>query len=159
MQFLLGKSRQRHKPYELMHQPMLFRGMWSTSLIHWSIVLWSARKPNWLAFSKFLSSVCFWIVLKISFSNSLPVVNKRLIGRMFWGNSGTLRGFGRVMFFAAFQGAGKWLSRKEWLHKCAKCTRGLFGICQRDLFGMPSGPPAFQMSSIVVLSRRHRVGN
>jgi hypothetical protein len=52
-----------------------FRVMWSASLIHWSVVLWSARKPNWLAFSKFLSSMCFLIVLKINFSDSLPVVD------------------------------------------------------------------------------------
>jgi hypothetical protein len=57
---------------------------WSASLIHWSVVLWSVRKPNWLAFSKFLCSLCFW-VLKINFSNSLPVVEKRLIGHKFWG--------------------------------------------------------------------------
>jgi hypothetical protein len=44
-----------------------FRVAWSTSLIHWSAVLWSAPKPNRLAFSKFPTSVCFWIVLKIIF--------------------------------------------------------------------------------------------
>jgi hypothetical protein len=57
-----------------------FRVTWSASLIHWSAVLWFSWKPNWLAFSKFLFLVCFWVVLKISFSNSLPVMDKRLIG-------------------------------------------------------------------------------
>jgi hypothetical protein len=28
-----------------------FRETWSVNLIHWSVVLWRARKPNWLAFS------------------------------------------------------------------------------------------------------------
>jgi hypothetical protein len=32
-----------------------FRVIRFASLIYWSIVLWSARKPNWVAFSKFLS--------------------------------------------------------------------------------------------------------
>jgi len=27
-----------------------FKVMWSVSLIHWKVVLWRARKPNWLAF-------------------------------------------------------------------------------------------------------------
>jgi hypothetical protein len=70
-----------------------FRVTWSASVIHWSVELWFARKPNWLAFSKFLSSVCFWVFLKISFSNSLPVVDKRLIGRKFGGDFGSLLAF------------------------------------------------------------------
>jgi hypothetical protein len=89
--------------------------------------LCSVRKPNSLEFSKCLSLVCFWILLKINFSNSLPVVDKRLIGRKF----GFLPSFGRVMIFVSFQGAGKWLSRKQWLNKCVKCTRGLLGKCRR----------------------------
>jgi hypothetical protein len=63
-----------------------FRVTWFASFIHWSVVLWYARKPNWLVFSKFLPSVCFWIVLKTSFSNSLPLVDKRPIGRKCGGN-------------------------------------------------------------------------
>jgi hypothetical protein len=51
--------------------------------------------------------MCFWIVLIISFSNSLPVVDKRLIGSKFGGNFGSLPGFGRVMILASFQGAEK----------------------------------------------------
>jgi hypothetical protein len=37
--------------------------------------------------------VCFFIVLKISFSNSLSVEGKRLIGHTFWGYFGSLPGF------------------------------------------------------------------
>jgi hypothetical protein len=63
-----------------------FRVTWSVSLMHWSLILWSARKPNWHihVFGKFLPSVCFRVVLKVSFSSSLPVVDKRLIGGKFW---------------------------------------------------------------------------
>jgi hypothetical protein len=53
----------------------------SISLIDWSVMLWCARKPNWLAYSNFLSSVCFWIVLTINFLNCLPLVEK---GLKFW---------------------------------------------------------------------------
>jgi hypothetical protein len=37
---------------------------WSTSLIYWSVLLWTARKSNWLTFSKILSSACFGLFLK-----------------------------------------------------------------------------------------------
>jgi hypothetical protein len=46
------------------------RVTWSVSLIHWCAILRCAWKPNWLQFNKFLSSVCLWIVFKISFSKS-----------------------------------------------------------------------------------------
>jgi hypothetical protein len=71
-----------------------FKVTCSVSLVDRSVIMWSARKSNWLTFSKFPSSVCFWIVLKI-ISNNFPVVNKRLIGRKFW----SLPCFGRVMNF------------------------------------------------------------
>jgi hypothetical protein len=109
-----------------------FRFTWSVSLIHWSVVLWSARKPNWLAHIKFLSSVCFWIVL---FSNSMPVVDTRLIGRKFW--------FRQDYEFSTFEGGGKWPSRRQWLNKCVKCTRYLLGRWRRHPFGMPLKPYAF----------------
>jgi uncharacterized membrane protein len=66
-----------------------FRVMWSSSphTLECHTVICSK------AFSKFLSSVCFWIVLKISFSNSLPIVDKRLIGCKFWGHFGSFAGF------------------------------------------------------------------
>jgi hypothetical protein len=96
--------------------------------------------PNWLAFSKFPSSVCFWTDLKISFSNSLPVVDKRLIGCKFWGNCGSLPGFDRVMIFVSFQNGRKWPSWRQWLNKRVKCTRCHFWRCQRHSFGMPWKP-------------------
>jgi hypothetical protein len=61
-----------------------FKVTWSVSLIHWSVVLWRARKPNWLALSRPLSSKCLWTIFRITFSNSLRVADKRLIGRKFW---------------------------------------------------------------------------
>jgi hypothetical protein len=42
--------------------------------------------------------MCFWIVLKISCSDSLPAVGKRLIERKIWG---ILPSFGRVMIFTS----------------------------------------------------------
>jgi hypothetical protein len=41
------------------------------------------KNQTYLHLVKFLSAVCFWIVLKLSFSNSLPLVHKRMIGRKF----------------------------------------------------------------------------
>jgi hypothetical protein len=120
-----------------------FRVMWSTSLIQWSVILWSAWKLNWPTFSTFLSSVCFWIVIKICFSNSLPVEDKRLIGQMFGEKLGSSPSFGRVMTSASFHSAGKWPSPQQRLNKCIKCTRDLVGWCKRCLFGMPSKPQAF----------------
>jgi hypothetical protein len=73
--------------------PLKFIVTWSVSLMHWREVLWFARKPNWLAFSKFLSSAGLWIVLKVSFSKSLPVVVERLIERKVLGQFGSLAGF------------------------------------------------------------------
>jgi hypothetical protein len=99
---------------------------------------------SWLAFSEFISSICFWIVLNIRFSNSLPVVDKSLIGREFRESLGSLPGFGRVMIFASFHGARNWLGRKQWLSTCVKCTRGLTGRCRRHSFGVPSKPQAFR---------------
>jgi hypothetical protein len=60
--------------------------MWFVSLIHLSVVLWRARKPNWHPLSRPLSSICLWTIFRIRFLNSLPVVDKRLIGLIFWGN-------------------------------------------------------------------------
>jgi hypothetical protein len=115
-----------------------FRETWTAILIYWRVILWSAR--NWLAFSKFVSSsTSFWIVLQISLSNSLSVVDKRLIGRKFWG----IPGFGRVLNFASSQGSGVWPNWKQWLNKCVKRTRGLLGRCRRRSFRMPSKAQAF----------------
>jgi hypothetical protein len=44
----------------------------------------------------------------MTFSNSLPVIDKKLIGRKFCGNFGSLPGFGNVITFASFQGFRKW---------------------------------------------------
>jgi hypothetical protein len=119
-----------------------FREAWSVSLIHWSVMLWRARKPNWLAFSKFVSSMCLWIILRINFSKKLPVVDRRLIGRKFCGNFGFLPGFGLAIILTSFQGAGKWQSQRQWLNKCVMWTRDLLGKCLRYSFGLPSIPQA-----------------
>jgi hypothetical protein len=111
--------------------------------VHWNVVLWLARKPNWRALSRSLSSICFWRVFRITFSNSLPGVDRRLIRRKFCGNFGSLPGFGNVMIFASFQDFGKWDSRRQWLNKCVKCTNGRLGSCLRHSFGMPSIPQDF----------------
>jgi hypothetical protein len=43
----------------------------------------------------------------VTFSNSLPVVSKKLIGLGFCGNFGSLPGFGGVNILASFQELGK----------------------------------------------------
>jgi hypothetical protein len=40
--------------------------------------------------------VFLWTIFRITFSNSLPVVDKWLIGRKFCGNFGSLPGFGKL---------------------------------------------------------------
>jgi hypothetical protein len=52
------------------------RATWSVSLIHCSVVLWRARKPNWLALSMPLSSICSWRAFRFTFWNSFPVVDR-----------------------------------------------------------------------------------
>jgi hypothetical protein len=120
-----------------------FKVTWSVSLIHWSVVLRRARKPNWLALSGPFCSVCLRTIFRITFPNSLPVVDKRLIGSKFWGHFGSLPGFGNVMNCFSFQEFGKWDSRRQWLNKCVRCTSGLIGRCLRHLFGIPSCPQTF----------------
>jgi hypothetical protein len=109
------------------------RVTWSVSLINCNVVLWRARKPNWLALSGPLSYVCFWRIIRITFSNSLPVVDRRLIGRKFW----IFTRFGKVITFATFKGFGKCDSRRLRLNKRIKCTIDRSGKCLRHSFGMP----------------------
>jgi hypothetical protein len=92
------------------------RVTWSLSLMLWSVVLWHAGKPNWLVLSRLPRSICFWRIFRFTFSNSLPIVDRRLIGRRFYGNFWSLPGFGNVMIFASFQDFGKWDSRRQWLY-------------------------------------------
>ena len=61
------------------------------------VVLWRARKTNWLALSWPLSSICLWRNFKNTFSNSFPVVDRRLIERKFLRNFGSLPGLGKVI--------------------------------------------------------------
>jgi hypothetical protein len=118
------------------------RVTWSDSLIYFSVVLWRARKPNRFALSRPLCSICFWTNFSITFYNSLPIVGRRLIGRKFWGNFGSLPGFGKVIIFASFQGFGKCGSRRQWLNKWVKCNNGRLGRCLRHSFWISSIPQA-----------------
>jgi hypothetical protein len=43
--------------------------------------------------------MCLSTICSISFANSLPGVDKRLIGRKFGGNLGSLSGFGKVITY------------------------------------------------------------
>jgi hypothetical protein len=129
-----------------------FKVTWSVSLMHWSVVLWRARKPKWLAWSRSLSSRCLWTNFRITFSNSLSAVDKRLIGRKkIWGNLGSLPGFGKVIASASFQDTGKSDSRMQWLNRWVRCTSGLLGRCLRHSFGMPSIPQAFFSFSVFTI--------
>jgi hypothetical protein len=46
-------------------------------------------------------------ISKTTFSKILLVEDKRLIGRKFWGNLGSLPGFGKATTFASFREVGK----------------------------------------------------
>jgi hypothetical protein len=56
----------------------------------------------------------------MTFTNSLPVVDKRLIGLKICGDLGSLPGFGKVIIFASFQAFGKYDSLRQWLNRCIK---------------------------------------
>jgi len=80
------KSYRRLSQYPRIQEPwsillLKFRITWSVSLTHWSVVLWHARKPASLVFSRSLSWLCLWTVSRISFSKSLPVVDMAQIVR------------------------------------------------------------------------------
>jgi hypothetical protein len=49
----------------------------------------------------------YGLFLELIFHKSLPVVDRRLIGRKFCGNFGFLPGLGRAIILASFQDAGK----------------------------------------------------
>jgi hypothetical protein len=99
---VVSKAFSMSKNTAAVHSLLLkLRVTWSVSLIYCNVLLWRARKPNWLALSRPLYSVCFWRIFRITFSNSLPVVDRRLIGHKSWGNFGSLRGFGKVIIFAS----------------------------------------------------------
>jgi hypothetical protein len=93
-------------------------------------MLWRALKPNWLALSKLLLPVCFWIICRIIFSRSLLVESKRIIGSKFWGNVGPLPGFGKATTSTSFQDTGKCEGRIQWLIKLIKLVylEGTFDI-------------------------------
>jgi hypothetical protein len=57
---------------------------------------------------------------KMTFSETLPVVDKKLIGRKFCVNLGSLPGFGKATTFASFQDEGKCESRGQSLIKWVK---------------------------------------
>jgi hypothetical protein len=123
---------------------LTFRVTWFRSVMHWSVLMQRARERNWLAFSKLLPSSYLWTVL-ITFSNSLPVVDRRL---SVLNVEGILSPYlASVRFtFASLQVAGKYDSQKQWLNKWVKWTNGLLGRCLRHSFGMPSVPQTFLTS-------------
>jgi hypothetical protein len=96
---------------------LIFKVKWSVSLIHWSVAMWRAQEPNWLALSTSLSSMCLWPIFRMTSSNSFPVMDKTLIWRKFCGILGSLPGFGKVITFSSFQDCGKCESRIQWLNK------------------------------------------
>jgi hypothetical protein len=105
--------------------------------------MWRARKANWLALSRPLFSMFFWTIFRMAFSNSFPDVDGRIIGRKFWGDFGSLHGFGNVMTFVSSPRFWKWDSRRQWLNKCVKFTSGRLGRCLRHSFGKSSIPKNF----------------
>jgi hypothetical protein len=75
-----------------------------------------AKKPNWLAFSKFPPPTMYlWTPYRKRLSSRLSVVDKRLTERKFCGNFRSLPTFGILAIFCSYQNAGKWQSRKQWI--------------------------------------------
>jgi hypothetical protein len=103
---------------------------------HCNVVLCRARKPNWLALSRSITSIWLWTIFRIAFSKSFPVVDKRFIGRKFWGNFGSYRVSVRL-FFASLWDVGKYDNWRQRLNKCVKYSSGLLGRCLRHSFGTP----------------------
>jgi hypothetical protein len=98
-----------------------------------------------LAFLKEASFfMCLWTIFRITFYNSLPEIDKRLIGRKFLRNFRSLPGFGNVINFASFQGFVKWDSRRQSLNECT----GAAG-------GTPSGGAREQAYSLINICLRH----
>jgi hypothetical protein len=62
-----------------------FKVTWSVSLIHWNVILWRARKTNWLVLSRILFSMYLWNIFRITLSSSLPALEKSLIWHQFLG--------------------------------------------------------------------------
>jgi hypothetical protein len=130
------------KNIEVVDILLKLRVTWSVSLTLCNVVLWRARKSNWLALNWPLPSVSLWIIFNITFLNNLSVGRNRLIGRRFGINVGSLQGFGKVTTFVFFQDVRKCESRMQRLIKCIRCTNGLLGRCLKHLFAMPSIPQA-----------------
>jgi hypothetical protein len=124
-------------------------------LVNWSVVLWRTWIYNWLALRWFLSSICFWAIFRINFSNGLPVADKELIGRKSWLNFGSLPGFGNVIIFAPFQVFGKSDSRRQWFNKRVRYTSDLLGRCLEYLSGIPPSPQAFLNYNAFTISVCH----
>jgi hypothetical protein len=83
-------------------------------------------------------------IFRMTFSNSLAVVDKRLIELKLCGNFGSLPGFGNVITSASYQGFGKWDSRMQWLNKCVRRTNGLLGICSAVCFRVQNSGTKFR---------------
>jgi hypothetical protein len=98
-----------------------------------------------------------WTIFRITLSNSSSVVDKSPIGRTFWGNFGSLLGFGNVIIFASFQDFGKWGSWKQWLNKCVRYASGLLGRCLSHSFGIPWSPPSFLNMNKLSIYVHHKV--
>jgi hypothetical protein len=55
---------QEHRSQDILL--LKLRVTWSVSLIPCSVVLCRARKPNWPALSRHLSSMCFWTIFRMT---------------------------------------------------------------------------------------------
>jgi hypothetical protein len=85
------------KKTAVMDMLLKFKFTWSVNRIHWSVVLWRARKPNWHGFSTLFPSTCLWIILRMTFSKISSVVVRRHSGLRFWGSFGSLPGFDKAI--------------------------------------------------------------
>jgi hypothetical protein len=93
---------------------------WSLSLVHRSAVLWRARKPNWFVSSRSLSVMCPWPIFRATFSNRLPVEQKKKICM----ELRRLSDFDKIVTLL-LQDVRKWQMWRQWLHKCVRYNTGL----------------------------------
>jgi hypothetical protein len=100
------------------------------------------RMSHTFACRRFFPSMCLWIILKISFSNNWPTVDRKPIGCTFSGNYGSLLGF------ASFQGDGKCDSWKQWLNKFVIVTSDLLGRYLRHSFRNFNSQTLFDFNAI-----------
>jgi len=86
------------------------------------------RNPNWCDSIHAWECVSLYILLSRSFSKILDITGRRLIGLYDATSVGVFPGFGSMMIFACFRGAGQYSNLAIALKMCRRVRRPLGGI-------------------------------